>query len=99
MGRSVPPLRKLRQAFVDVEWLAKFLRRYPAAFLNAPVVPEAPIHPVALAIGEKSVTPIRKEKNLSKHENKFQSCRPNAAFRSISCRPAILPGWMLSELS
>ena len=58
--KRVPPLRKLRQAFVDVEWLAKFLRRYPAAFLNAPVVPEAPIHPVALAIGEKSVTPIRK---------------------------------------
>lgn len=57
--KRVPPLRKLRQAFVDVEWLARFLRRYPAAFLNAPVVPEAPIHPVALAIGEKRVTPIR----------------------------------------
>lgn len=58
--KRVPPLRKLRQAFVGVEWLARFLRRYPAAFLNAPIVPALPINPVALAIGEKSVTPIRK---------------------------------------
>jgi len=57
--KRVPPLKKLRQAFVNVEWLARFLRRYPAAFLNAPVVPETPIQPVALAIGEKRVTPIR----------------------------------------
>lgn len=58
--KRVPPLRKLRQAFVSVELLARFLRRYPASFLNAPVVPEIPIRPVALAIEEKSVTPIRK---------------------------------------
>lgn len=51
---------KVKITSVNVEWLAKFLHRYPAAFLSAPVVPEAPIHPVALAIGEKSVTPIRK---------------------------------------
>ena len=57
--KRVPPLRKLRQAFVNVEWLARFLRHYPAAFLNAPVVPDAPIQPVAHAIGEKRVTPIR----------------------------------------
>ena len=58
--KRVPPLRKLRPASVNVEWLAKFLHRYPASILNAPVVPEAPIQPVALAVGEKRVTPIRK---------------------------------------
>lgn len=57
--KRLPPLRKLRQAFVNVEWLARFLRRYPASFLNAPVVPALPIRPVAHAIDEKSVTPIR----------------------------------------
>lgn len=57
--RRLPPLQKLRQAFVNVEWLAKFLRRYPAAFLNAPVVPEMPVNRVANAVEEKSVTPIR----------------------------------------
>lgn len=58
--KRVPPMRKLRQASVNVEWLARFLRHYPASFLNAPVVPEAPIQPVALAFGEKRITPIRK---------------------------------------
>lgn len=51
--KRVPPLRKLRQAFVNVEWLAKFLRCYPASFLNAPIVPALPINPVALAVGDK----------------------------------------------
>lgn len=52
-----------KQVKVKVSWNEKGFQLStdnPAAFLNAPVVPEAPIHPVALAIGEKSVTPIRK---------------------------------------
>lgn len=51
--------KQVKVYVMNVEWLARFLQRYPAAFLNAPIVPDAPIQPVALAIGEKRVTPIR----------------------------------------
>lgn len=66
--RCITPVGMLRQATIDVLELAKFLRQFPAAFLNRPILSGA------CAFSPPCLTKLNVE-NLSQHDNQRKERR------------------------